>query len=360
MFDAALIGDIYEAAAVPDRWLAVLQTLAERLGAQGSNLIRIGPQGMAITSTDGVRAMTDEFLRSGLNTQNTRVGRLLERGAHPGFLTDSDLHSPHELATLPIYAEFLTLHRADAGAATVIQGAGEDGLILAVEGFVGHAASRAAARQLDLLRPHLARALALSAQLRMQRLAAAVDALELVSVAAAVIDPVGRIEAMNDLFTQAMDRLLAQRAGTLRALHPASDSQLRAAIARLQAEGATGCSLPLRDLEGTARHALHLVPLHGRGRDAFASAGAVIILAGAGNPSVPGADLIRALFDLTPAEARVARAVAQGLSPAEIAARHAASQATVRTQLKHVFAKTGVTRQTELAVLLASLGNPGA
>jgi hypothetical protein len=70
----------------------------------------------------------------------------------------------------------------------VIQGAGEDGLILAVEGFAGHAASRAAARQLDLLRPHLARALALSAQLRMQRLAAAVDALELVSVAAAVID----------------------------------------------------------------------------------------------------------------------------------------------------------------------------
>jgi len=34
--------------------------------------------------------------------------------------------------------------------------------------------------------------------------------------------------------------------------------------------------------------------------------------------------------------------------------------ATVRTQLKHVFAKTGVTRQTELAVLLASLGNPAA
>ncbi|MET3469531.1 DNA-binding CsgD family transcriptional regulator [Novosphingobium sp. 1529] len=360
MFDAGLIGDIYEAAAVPERWLAVLQSLAERLGAQGSNLIRIGPQGMAITSTDGVRAMTEAFMEQGFNAHNTRVGRLMERGAHPGFLTDSDLHTSQELATLPIYAQFLTPHRADAGAATLVQGAGDDGLILAVEGFSSHAASRTAARQLDSLRPHLARALALSAQLRMQRLSAAVGALELVSVAAAVIDPVGRIEAMNALFTQAMDHLLTQRAGALRALHPACDSQLRAAIVGLQAGSGNpgGASLPLRDAAGLARHALHLVPLRGAGHDAFDSAGAVIILASAGNPSVPGADLIRALFDLTPAEARVARAVAQGLSPTDIAQRHAASPATVRTQLKHVFAKTGVTRQSELAVLLASLRSP--
>jgi hypothetical protein len=94
MFDAALIGDIYEAAAVPDRWLAVLQALAERLGAQGSNLIRIGPQGMAITSTDGVRAMTDEFLRRGLNAQNTRVGRLLGAAPTPAFSPTATCTAP--------------------------------------------------------------------------------------------------------------------------------------------------------------------------------------------------------------------------------------------------------------------------
>jgi DNA-binding CsgD family transcriptional regulator len=359
MFDAGLIGNIYEAAALPDRWDGVLQDLADRLGALGSNLIRFNSHGVAITSTEGVRALTEEFDQRGLNRQNTRVSRLLERGAHPGFLTDSDLHSEQEIATLPIYTDFLTPHGADAGAATIIQGAGDDGLILAVEGFRDHAASRQGARLLDTLRPHLARALALSAQLRMQRVEAAVDALELVSVAACVIDRVGRIEAMNTLFAAKMDTLLEQRAGMLRAIHPACQANLRGALERLGADG-SGCSLPLRGTDGTAHHAMHFVPMHGRARDTFSSAGAVVILASAGNPSVPGADLIRAMFDLTPAEARVARAVAHGLSPAEIAAQHTASPATVRTQLKHVFAKTGVTRQTELAVLLASLGNPAA
>ncbi|NMN05850.1 MULTISPECIES: helix-turn-helix transcriptional regulator [unclassified Novosphingobium] len=357
MFDAGLIGDIYEAAAVPERWAGVLQTLADQAGARGSNLIRFGPQGLAMTSTESVQALTVEFDRLGYNAQNTRVSRLLARGDHPGFLTDSDVHSADELVSLPIYSEFLVPHGMDAGAATVIQGAGEDGLILALEGFAGHEASRQAARRLDALRPHLARALALSAQLRMQRVEAAVNALDLVSVAAGVIDPAGRIEAMNPRFAAAMDSLLAQRAGVLHAVHPGCDAQLRVALARLR-ERRAGCSLPLRDAQGAARHALHLVPMHGLARDAFDSAGAVLILAGAGNPSVPGADLIRALFDLTPAEARVARAVAQGLSPTEIASRHTASPATVRTQLKHVFAKTGVTRQTELAVLLASLAGP--
>lgn len=360
MFDASLIGSIYEAAALPERWPAVLEEIAEIMGARGCNLIRQDAGGLTMTSTPSIRALTEEFGRQGFNDDNSRVGRLIERGAHPGFLTDSDLHSPEELATLPIYTRFLTPHGADAGAATVIQGAGDDALVLAVEGFASHPASREAARRLDSLRPHLARALALSAQLRMQRVRAAVAALELVSVAAAVIDPVGRIEASNGLFERAMDDLVSQTGGLLRAVHPGCDQLLQNALRQMRETG-RGASLPLRDKAGSALHALHVVPMHGQARDLFSSAGAVVILASASNPSVPGADLIRALFDLTPAEARVARAVAQGYSPNEIAARNEASPATVRTQLKHVFAKVGVTRQTELAVLLSSLGgSPGS
>ena len=45
--------------------------------------------------------------------------------------------------------------------------------------------------------------------------------------------------------------------------------------------------------------------------------------------------------DLTPREAEVLRLVAQGLSNAEIADRLVVSQATVKTHINHVFAKTG-------------------
>ncbi len=55
------------------------------------------------------------------------------------------------------------------------------------------------------------------------------------------------------------------------------------------------------------------------------------------------------LFDLTPAEARVAAAIAEGSDLKTLAARLSLSVDTVRGQLKSVFRKTGTRRQNELA-----------
>ncbi|MBF1803110.1 helix-turn-helix transcriptional regulator [Alcanivorax sp. ST75FaO-1] len=55
------------------------------------------------------------------------------------------------------------------------------------------------------------------------------------------------------------------------------------------------------------------------------------------------------LFDLTPAEARVARGVAEGRDLASLAGDQGVSVQTVRGQLKAVFRKTGTSRQNELA-----------
>ncbi len=65
--------------------------------------------------------------------------------------------------------------------------------------------------------------------------------------------------------------------------------------------------------------------------------------------------VVAACYDLTPAEAKVAVAVAQGQSAAHIAERHRVSIHTVRTQLKSAMGKTGTSRQTELVSLLASM-----
>ncbi|MFP1677444.1 helix-turn-helix transcriptional regulator [Alloalcanivorax sp. C16-2] len=55
------------------------------------------------------------------------------------------------------------------------------------------------------------------------------------------------------------------------------------------------------------------------------------------------------LFDLTPAEARVARGVAEGRDLASLAGDQGVAIETVRGQLKSVFRKTGTSRQNELA-----------
>jgi DNA-binding CsgD family transcriptional regulator len=65
---------------------------------------------------------------------------------------------------------------------------------------------------------------------------------------------------------------------------------------------------------------------------------------------------LRALYGLTPAEAKVAAGLAEGRTSAEIAARHSVSIGTLRNQLKAVFFKTGARRQAELVRLVLALG----
>jgi len=69
-------------------------------------------------------------------------------------------------------------------------------------------------------------------------------------------------------------------------------------------------------------------------------------------------DILRQLFDLTPAEASVAQALAHGEALEDIAAELAVSLATIKTHLQKLFRKTGTCRQGELVAMLH--GSPAA
>lgn len=64
-----------------------------------------------------------------------------------------------------------------------------------------------------------------------------------------------------------------------------------------------------------------------------------------------GGDPVQMLARLTPAEREVARRAARGLDNDEIAAELSISRSTVRTHLRHIFEKLGITSRTKLAPL---------
>jgi DNA-binding CsgD family transcriptional regulator len=72
-------------------------------------------------------------------------------------------------------------------------------------------------------------------------------------------------------------------------------------------------------------------------------------------PQAPPVELVQSLFDLTPAEARVARSLASGKTVADIATDGGVSRNTIRTQLDRVMEKTGCNRQADVVALLTAI-----
>ena len=72
-------------------------------------------------------------------------------------------------------------------------------------------------------------------------------------------------------------------------------------------------------------------------------------------PSSPPVELVMSLFDLTPAEARVARGLAAGKTVDDLAGDNGVSPNTVRVQVRGVLEKTGCQRQTDVVALLGGI-----
>jgi len=352
-----IIDAIYEAGAMPELWPEVLDMLAALVGARGGLILYARPGGQQKRAASAaIEPLFDDFAAEGWTERNSRLDRYLERPPYAGFLTDGDLHSEEELRTLPIYADFLNPRGAGAGAATLIQGAMDDMLALTIEAFPDHASARASLRILDEMRPHLGRAATLSGRLAMEQTHAAVRALELIGTPAAMVDRNGRLLSANALFEQALGKSLLDMPTRLKLRDDRSDARLAEAIEQLRSRS-QGSSIAV-SLGGSARAAMHVVPVRGAARDVFVAASALVVLADPAGSRVPGRDLLQALFDLTPTEARLARHIARGSGISAVAEEAGLSRETIRTHLKAIFRKTNTRRQSELALLLPQYSLP--
>lgn|SRR5215467_7873638 len=85
-----------------------------------------------------------------------------------------------------------------------------------------------------------------------------------------------------------------------------------------------------------------------------------VALADLNEISVPSEHLLRRVFDLTNAEARLAQRVARGDGLEEVAARLGIKISTARSQLASIFAKTKTRRQAKLVAVLGRLAQLGA
>lgn len=210
---------------------------------------------------------------------------------------------------------------------------------------------------LQALVPHLRRVLRLQRAVRASGRAhgAGVDESRLPTL---TVDARMRVMHAN----AAAHRLLARGDG-LRTQHavlmaddPGDTARLQQAVRDAhrssRASGSRSCAVPVRRGPGRPSHTVVVLPNR---RDPLPPDGVVLHVVQP-DAALPTAALLRQVYGLTPAEARLAEAIATGLSPREVAERFSISWSTARTQLQGVFAKTGTDREVSLVRLLMALG----
>lgn len=100
---------------------------------------------------------------------------------------------------------------------------------------------------------------------------------------------------------------------------------------------------------------LHVLPLVGETRGVFSNGTTLLIANPVDVSPLPIGSSLLAVYKLTKAEARLALALSEGESVSDAAQRFGVSYSTARTQLRTIFAKTGVTRQVDLVRLVLGL-----
>lgn len=354
--DSDLIDRIYECGFVPELWPEVLRDTSKISASAGATVFVTNPDVTAWTASKNSREIAERFVTGGWYWRGDIMSRI-HKTRHLGFVRDLDLCTEAQLEEEPIYRDNWRKIGLWWGAATAIGlPTGEAVSIVLSRTAAQGPAGADAIQRLDTLRPHFARTAVLAARLHLARAEAASQTLAALGLAAMVLDDCGKVLAANSLIENLVNHVHWRAGDRIKLMDGQADDLLVEALARIARNDNGGVrSFPVRDAMTDALMVGHVVPIRFSARDIFARSSAVFILMPVTAPSSPPVELVMSLFDLTPAEARVARGLAAGKTVNELAGDNGVSPNTVRVQVRGVLEKTGCQRQTDVVNLLGGL-----
>lgn len=348
----SLVEGIYEAAIIPEYWPRVLEQIGNLADGDAASLIAFGQDGgLRYVTTKSYEAAFTDYATNGASLPNIRPQRALER-MPMAFAHDLEVCSQAELDADPVYVRFARPYGFSWTAGTVVPVPSGDLIVYDIAKSTKKGPfTRAAMERLDPFRPHLARAALLASRLRLQAAKAATEALDILGLPAAVVGRNRAVLAANESMLALAPRVKIGAFDRIYLQAKAADDLFAAALSTPSFNGVR--SIPLAATETASAIVAHVVPVRRAAGDIFARANVLVLCTPVTAPSAPLTEVLTGLFDLTPAEAKIARGISVGRSVEDLAASYGISRETVRSQLKSLMMKTGTSRQVELAVLLS-------
>ena len=349
-----IIDFVYEAAFVPELWPRLLSELAATSNSLGSTLFLFGDEGSASGVTlDNLQDLLREFLANPDLRFSTSVVRMCDTKPN-SFVEVDDYLTAAEIESDPIRQRLRARGLGAHVCTAVPMPTGEVAIYVLQKGSgVGRYEPEELAR-LNSVRPHLARAGLIAARLGIERARGTVAALDALGLAATVCVN-GRAVATNRAFLQHSDLFNVGVGDRVTVVQGRANELLQTALRDPTGAVSAVRSIPIAGTNDAVPGVLHVLPLLRSARDIFSGGDTMLVFTPA-NPSalVPAPSLLSGLFDLTPAEAKLAVSLSAGLTLKVAAEQSGIKFATARSYLEQIFRKTGTGQQSQLVALMKS------
>ncbi|MES2257442.1 MAG: helix-turn-helix transcriptional regulator [Pseudomonadota bacterium] len=357
-----LVGSVYDGLLEPIPWEKCLTRLRGLLDANFVTLILRQPR----AGDHGLMVNVGDVTTEGLISYNSHFFAMDPFVGLPGdrMVTINDILDEKRWMASPFYQEFLQpydVHRLMG--ADIMTADGGECRLRVCRGYGAPDFSTADKDLCSMLLPHFKRAVTFHGKLDLaeseRRLYS--GAMDRLMVATIILDKNGRVLKTN---SQA-DELLAAADGMRlvsnmpHATHAASNRELQRLIKQALDNHGNARRTDVVDAISVERNSgkrnlgivVHSVP-PSEWSEGASSPAAVIYIRDPEHKAQAPVDIVRQLFNFTPAEAGLAVQLANGLSLEDAALELGIRRNTARAHLRAIFSKTDVTRQTELVRLL--------
>ena len=356
-----LIGRIYESALDPPLWDDTLMRITTALGPLEWDLAfliweRMQPASARFVGSTGLAEWVPPIysqVYAASNPWSLRIAPL-----RSGSVVDTDeLMSREDFAASPLYRDFLSRWGLNRALAVVLDRRGPERLALVLPG-PGERDLDLLKRGLRVLAPHIQRAVRISHRIANAELladAANTAADRAVSAVLCLRPDLSVMTANRQTVRHEVAGVISLTQGRLAFRDPAAQRELlklsRAAPpagAAFTATDGTGSTVAVVGARVPTQSARAL-------GGAVEGAGLIVSIGGGGEARTIEISRVAQWFGLTPAEARLATALAGGMSLADYCALRNVSVNSGRFLLKGVFRKTEVASQAALVALVSRL-----
>jgi DNA-binding CsgD family transcriptional regulator len=368
-----LVKEIYEASLEPERWRSTLAAIAQESGGQGAHLLLWDEHGstspfcmyVGVDSPDAERLFAEYYgaidpRRRYVMTRPVGEWMACHHVCDERFVQSSEFYQDYMIPT--VGCRFMAGVRLSA----------EGGLhaLLAVGRRADSRALPYEETELSVLReltPHLQLAVRVQNRIGMleDQLAVRDAALDRLSMAVLIVERDGLIRYSNapgEAMLQSLTGPFNSNAGRLVCRSGRQGRRLEAAI-----RGAVDLGVGDAIAFGAGHADLNncvVLPLSPRLKltTPWQRPMVMLLCTGSGAGDLVDLKVLNALFNLTPAEARLAAGLGAGKTVEAFAVQTGISVLTARSQLRSVFSKVGVNRQADLVAILQRLSHvtPGS